>query len=84
MFEVGQMVKAILTKPLNGNDIAPDLVLNQDYEIKEIILDQEKNQHLDVGLKSSCNYIRSIETSEDLPRGTSIHWCHPSRFELIK
>lgn len=55
-------------------------VMNK-LHIKEIILDAEGNQHLDVGLKSHLNYITSYETKEDLPRGKEIHWCHPSRFE---
>lgn len=83
-FEVGQDVKATKTDPMPGNDTAPSLELDKDYKIKEITLDKEGNQHLDIGLVSSLNWVTSWETKEELPKGDEIHWCHPSRFELIK
>jgi hypothetical protein len=82
-FEVGNKIKVINNKPLRGNDVAPNLILGDELEIKEIIYDSKLNQHLDVGLVSHYNYIRSFETKEELPRGNKIHWCHPSRFEKI-
>lgn len=75
-----QVVTCNNNKPLQGNEIGPELVVGEEYLIKEIILDSKGNQHLDVGLKSKLNYVRSFETKEDLDRGDSIHWCHPSRF----
>jgi len=80
-FKEGQNVIAINVKRLKGNEVAPPLKLGESYAIKKIVLDSAGNQHLDVGLKSNCNYVRSYETKEDLPEGSSIHWCHPSRFE---
>lgn len=82
LFEVGQTVIAKNNKPLSGNDRAPDLQLEQEYPVKQITLDKKGFQHLDVGLVSTCNYITSHETREELPDGDKIHWCHPSRFEL--
>jgi hypothetical protein len=84
IFEKGQEVKCINTKALPGNEVAPPLDLETNYKINEIVLDSAGNQHLDVGLKSKYNWVKSFETSEDLPNGDTIHWCHPSRFELIK
>lgn len=82
-FEVGQTVKALNNQPLKGKDKAPPLVVGEKYPIKSIVLDKQQNQHLDVGLESTLNYITSFETGEELPDGDKIHWCHPSRFELV-
>lgn len=79
----GGVVKCINTKPLPGNSVAPPLKLDETYVILQVIHDKKNNPHLDVGLKSEYNYISSYETKEELPRGDEIHWCHPSRFELI-
>lgn len=82
-FEIGQKVKAMNNEPLKGNDYAPELVVGDEYPILDIVLDKEKNQHLDVGLVSKFNFVRSYETGENLPHGDKTHWCHPSRFELV-
>lgn len=76
-------VKCINVQALPGNDVAPPLKLNDEYEVKTIIKDSKGNEHYDVGLKSEYKYIRSFETQEELPDGDKIHWCHPSRFEKI-
>lgn len=81
-FEVGDKVRCVDTMVLSDSEIAPPLVLNQEYEVKGIVLDKKGNQHINVGLESKYNYIRSLETGEELPDGDKIHWCHPSR--LIK
>lgn len=80
-----QKLKCINIKPLPGNDVAPPLELNKEYEIKVTILDKKDNHHYDVGLQSRYNYITSKETGETLPNSGigGIHWCHPSRFELV-
>lgn len=82
-FEIGQSVKCVNTKPLGYNTIAPDLVHGDVYPVKGIVLDSAGNQHLDVGLVSNLNWVKSIETGEELPDGDRIHWCHPSRFEHV-
>ena len=69
-------------EPLSGNEVAPPLTLGTEYPVKGIVLDEKGNQHLDVGLKSNYNWVRSYETGELLPDGDVIHWCHPSRFTL--
>lgn len=79
-FTVGQPVQCINIEKLSGNEVAPPLIMKRVYEVKGIALDSKGNQHLDVGLLSTYNYITSHETGEDLPNGTKIHWCHPSRF----
>lgn len=83
IFEIGDSVKCINTGLLKSNDIAPKLELEKEYKVKQITYDREKNQHLDVGLPSKVNFVRSIETWEELKDGDKIHWCHPSRFEKI-
>src|SRR5690606_12606755 len=82
-FEIGQTVKVVLVDPLPGNDVAPDLTLGDHKVIQDICTDRKGNQHLDVGLESNINYVTSWETGEELPGGDIVHWCHPSRFELV-
>ncbi len=82
IFKEGQTVRCVNTNRLSGNEEKPELRLNQQYVVKSIVLDSKGNQHLDVGLSSSLAYVRSYETKENLPDGDTIHWCHPSRFEL--
>ena len=68
---------------MEGNKVAPPLELGKIYLVDRRTLDENGNEHLDVGLKSKYNYIRSWETKEELPDGDKIHWCHPSRFEKV-
>ena len=75
-FEVGQTVKATNIAPLAGNDRSPNLELNKDYPVKQIILDSKGNQHLDVGLVSELNYVTSWDTKE--PFSLSIPRCLPA------
>lgn len=79
IFEVGEIVEVFNIEPLPGNDKAPALILGEKYKILKIILDSQGNQHLDLGIVSNLNYVRSYETKEDLPDGNKIHWVHPSR-----
>lgn len=82
-FKKGDSVKVVNVDLLKGNDKKPELILGSKHNIEEIIEDSKGFQHIDVGLKSKLNYIRSFETKEELKDGDKIHWCHPSRFELI-
>lgn len=82
-FKKNDTVRAVDTLPLGDNEVAPPLKMDENYTVKDICVDSAGNQHLDVGLKSRYNYVRSFETQEELPKGDSIHWCHPSRFELV-
>lgn len=81
--EQGGIVRCINTKPLLGNSVAPPLELGKTYVVLQVITDKNSNPHLDVGLKSKYNFITSYETKEELPKGDIIHWCHPSRFEVV-
>ena len=83
MFKIGDRVRVVKTHPLRGNDVAPTLKMGDEKEVLDICLDSKGYQHLDVGLKSSLNFVRSHETGEELERGKEIHWCHPSRFEFV-
>jgi len=82
-FEINDNVEVINNKPLKGNEHCPKLTIGDKYQIKNIVLDKQGNQHLDIGLKSNLNFVTSYETKEELPQGHLIHWCHPSRFQLI-
>lgn len=82
IFKIDDVVIAKNNAPLPGNQKSPELEIDKEYTVKEILLDSKGNQHLDVGLPSSLNYVTSYETKEELERGDEIHWCHPSRFVL--
>lgn len=81
---IGDKIKCINTDVLANSDIKPPLELNKEYTILNLIEDSKGHFHIDVGLKSVYNFIRSLETSEELKDGDKIHWCHPSRFEIVK
>ena len=83
IYHVEDKVKCRNDAPLSGNTVAPPVVIGEEYEIKHIITDKKGNQHLDLGIPSEYNYIKSWETGEELPDGDSIHWVHPSRVEII-
>lgn len=78
----GQTLKCIKITPLPGNKIAPPLVLNAEYVCKSVHLDSKENPHIDVGLPMEYEYVTSYETKEVLPPST--HWCHPTRFIILK
>lgn len=54
------------------------------YLVNKITIDSKGNQHLDVGLLCSLNFVRSLETQDILPGSDVTHWCHPSRFIFLK
>ncbi len=83
VFKVGDTVQVVNTKELEGNDNAPPVVMDAKYPVEGITIDSAGNQHLDLGLKSTLNYVRSWETKEELPHGNKIHWVHPSRVILV-
>lgn len=83
IYNIGDKVRIIKIEPLGDNTVAPPLELNKEYPVKGVILDSGGNQHLDLGLVSEYNYIRSFETNEELPDGDRIHYVHPSRVELV-
>ncbi len=84
IYEVGDTVKVINDAPLSGNCIAPNVVIGEEYPVKNIVLDSRNNQHLDLGIPSLHNYITSWETFEELPNGDKVHWVHPSRVVFVK
>lgn len=84
IYKKDDKVIAISNTLLGDNEVAPPLELNKEYPVLDIAIDKKGNQHLDVGITSEYNYIRSFETKEELPKGHMIHWCHPSRFKLAE
>jgi hypothetical protein len=68
------------SKPLPGNEIAPNIKVGDHYDLVQTITCSCGQEHYDIGLKSEYNYIRCYACKKDLPKGDSIHWCHPSRF----
>jgi len=65
-------------QPLKGNDVAPPLKLDEEYQVLNIFKCGCGKSHIDVGLKSEYNFVRCYDCEENLP--PEIHWCHPSRF----
>lgn len=69
-------------QPLEGNMIAPPLVLNKDYGKPQVIHTCDCGQdHYDVGLKSTVTFVRCYKCKKELPLGHIVWWTHPSRFE---
>lgn len=81
--EKGSIVRCVNAQVMPGRKIGPPLVLNQQYEVKEVLVDKQGYEHVDVGLLSEHNYITCFETGEELERGDRVHWCHKSRFEVV-
>ncbi len=80
---VGDKVKCIIDKALSSSDYGPNVELNKEYEIKEIITTRNDCDHIDVGIRSELGSVSCLETGDLIPRGNVIAWCHPSRFELV-
>jgi hypothetical protein len=79
--QLHDQLKAVFTQTLPGNDVAPPLEHGKTYTCKAIHTDKKGNDHIDVGLPRSVNYVTSFATGEQLP-GTA-HWCHPNRFIIV-
>ena len=82
--EKNQLVTCRNVDRLPGNSIAPELELNKEYPVLDVILCDCGKEHYDVGLKSEHNYISCWDCKKPLRDGDKIHWCHPSRFEINK
>ncbi len=76
--KVGETIVCVNTEPLKGNDKAPELELNKEYKVKEIFICKCKEEHLNVGLELTLNYVECFKCRETLP--DTNHWCHTSRF----
>lgn len=74
-------MKCINVLPLVGNEVAPPLELNKEYEKVETYTCRCGQEHYNVGLKSNYNWISCYKCGIPIPKGDMIHWCHPSRFE---
>ena len=90
--KIGDKLIVLNKEPLPGNKIAPPLQIEEDvdggmklkqYEALEVFTCACGQTHINVGLTSVQNYISCYNCTEELPRGTEIHWCHPSRFKVI-
>lgn len=81
-FKNGCNVRCINILPLGDNKIAPPLVDQRVYKVLNILEDTD-HDHIDVGLASKVEFVRCFETGNELWAGDRIHWCHPSRFELV-
>lgn len=80
-FSIGEPVICVNDQVLVGNEIGPPVTLYAHYDrINDIFVDSKGNQHLDVGIKSTIEFVTSYETGEKLPHSDKIWWCHPSRF----
>lgn len=81
-YKIGDTVICDNIEILPGNTVSPPLKKDEEYNVIGICNDSKNQQHLDVGLKSEYMQITSWNTGEALPKGDTIHWCHPSRFHL--
>ena len=81
-FEQGDKLLCNNSSPLEGNTIAPPVVVGTEYKANRIFKCDCGQSHIDVGCKSDHNYIRCYECKNELP-DTDIHWCHPSRFDKV-
>lgn len=79
--QVGDKLKCIFNTVLPGNTVGPDLKLGLEYPCKAIFIDSQGHQHLDVGIPTEFDTIKSYATKEFLPAGTA--WVHPNRFVII-
>lgn len=78
------MLKCIMTKPLQGNEVAPPLTIKEEYKLLNTYICNCGLEHYDVDLKSNYSYVSCRKCSEHLPNGDIIHWCSPERFEYTK
>lgn len=87
-FKIGDTVVCENAKPLSKTGYGPDLIAGKQYEVKRIYTEYSEGmggpeyQHLDVGLITDFEIIRSLDTGTPLPLKDNIGWCHPSRFKL--
>lgn len=79
----GDKLTVINNKPLHGNEVAPPLIEGNEYVARQIHICQCGQDHVDVGLKSKYNWITCYKCKKELPKGETIHWCHPTRFEKV-
>lgn len=80
MAKTNDDMKCVNSLPLEGNTVAPPVVVGQNYLLQGIFFCKCGQEHFDMGLKSKYNYISCYKCKEPIPNGDSIHWCHPSRF----
>lgn len=80
-FKVGDSVICINEKPLSKTGFGPELTLGKTYPVKKIYTEPAGFDHLDIGLITDFEVIRSLDTGVELPK-TGAAWCHPSRFNL--
>lgn len=84
-FKAGDLIKCNINIPLPGNKIGPPLTLGADYPVVEVIKCPHcGTSHLDLGFPSEQNYISCYDCKGELPGGENTHFCHPSRFSLVK
>lgn len=81
MINIGDKLKCVNNKPLEGNNVAPPLKVDEEYPVaKTYTCPPPCGQvHIDVGLQSNYGYISCYKCGTHLPE-TRVHWCHPTRF----
>jgi len=71
-------LKVINDKPMLGNEIGPDIKLNDEHELVAKFKCACGEEHYDIGLKMDVNWVECYKCRETLP--PDIRWCHSSRF----
>lgn len=72
---------AINNSPLPNNEVAPPLIVGNEYKLVQEFVCICGQNHFDVGLKSRYSFISCYKCGKQLPNGDKIHWCHPTRFQ---
>lgn len=76
--EINNEVKCINDLSLKGNDKSPEVYEGTKYKVINIIKCNCGEEHFDIGLISTLNYITCYKCRQELPNGP--HWAHSSRF----
>ena len=82
--KLGDILTCYNAKLLPDNEVGPPLKEGNDYSLKDIHVCECGQAHYDVGLVSEYAYISCYKCKTQLPKGTTIHWCHPDRFNQPK
>jgi hypothetical protein len=78
------IVEVLENKALSSSGIKPELNIGDKHKVKETCTCKCGQTHLDIGLVSKYNYISCYKCGEELPRGSSIHWCNSIRFNIVE
>lgn len=82
-FITGDHVTVINDQILPGNEVGPNIQNGQLWPVIKTHTCACGEEHVDIGILSTLNYVTCYKCEENLPESTKIHWCHSSRFEKV-